>query len=147
MRRIISTASIVLLAMQLFLSTAYAVGPSTTESRIDYEDGSYAIITTVTPGAVRAAVADEKTYTYYNPSGKKCFAYTLYATFSYDGRTSRALSCDYDIGLSPDGWDIDSHDEWTSGNTAYGEAVFIGPGGTEREVSLSLTCDKDGNVK
>lgn len=70
MRRIISTASIVLLAMQLFLSTAYAVGPSTTESRIDYEDGSYAIITTVTPGAVRAAVADEKTYTYYNPSGK-----------------------------------------------------------------------------
>ena len=147
MRRMISTASIFLLAMQFFLSMAYAVGPSMTESRIDYEDGSYAIITTVTPGAARAAVADEKTYTYYNPSGQKCYAYTLYATFSYDGRTSRALSSDYDVRISLRGWDIDSHDEWTSGNTAYGEAVFTGPGGTEREGSLSLTCDKDGNVK
>ena len=146
MRHTIKKSIIFLLSIQLLLHTAYAAAPSAKELRINYEDGSYAIITIRTDGITRASVADEKTYTYYNPSGKKCFSYTMYASFSYDGRVSKVLSCACDIGLSPDGWAVDSHDEWTSGSSAYGEAVFIGPDSTEREVSLSLTCDADGNV-
>ena len=44
------------------------------------------------------------------------------------------------------GWDISSHSEWTSGDTAYGRAVFTDPDGGRHSVSLSLTCDEDGNV-
>lgn len=44
--------------------------------RIDYEDGSYAIIMTGTDSMTRAAKDDSKTYTYYNPTGQRCFSYT-----------------------------------------------------------------------
>ena len=112
--------------------------------RIDYEDGSYAIITTWA-GVSRGTTSDYKTYTYYDTSGKRCFTYTLCADFSYNGRTSSADSAYAKTDFYSRGWTVDSHSEYTSGSTAYGQAVFSGPSGT-RNVSLTLTCDVNGRV-
>ena len=115
------------------------------EERIDFEDGSYAVIETVSSGRSRASKTDAKVYTYYDTSSRRCFSYTLYADFSYTGRTSSATSVNYSVDIYRTGWSLVSHSEYTSGNKAYGNATFSGPTGPQY-VSLSLTCDKDGNV-
>lgn len=129
--------------LSVLMSTAAA---KDSQARIEYEDGSYAIVTIEVKSLTRAVTEETKTYTYYNSSGQRCFSYTLLASFTYNGKTSSADSTDFDAAIYRQGWDIDSHDEYTSGNTAYGEAVFSGPNGEERPVSLKLTCDRNGNV-
>lgn len=145
MRRALCTVTAIFLCLNMLFTMAAAIDVPT--ERIDYEDGSYAVITTTRGALTRAETADTKAYTYYNPSGQRCFSYTLYATFSYNVITSKAETVDYGVTIYRQGWDIDSHNEYTSGSTAYGEAVFSGPNGEERPVSLSLTCDRNGNVK
>lgn len=142
MKRFVSQLAAVLLCMNLLLSVAAAADSST---RIDYEDGSYAIITTSVHSAARASVADVKTYTYYDPLGQRCFAYTLYATFSYNGSTSSANTVDFDITIYRSDWSVVSHNEHTSGNCAYGSAIFSGPS-RQHNASLYLRCDANGNV-
>lgn len=114
------------------------------DNTIYYEDGSYAVITQ--GSAARSSTDREKTYTYYNPQGQRCFAYVLCAVFTYNGVTSSADSCHYRAGIYRQGWDMKSHSEYVSGSTAYGRAVFTGPNGETRNVSLTLACDKNGNV-
>lgn len=141
MKRVFSVAAALLLCLSLLVNTAAAFeGPYT--ERVDYGDGSYAIITTISTGTSRATTSDSKTYTYYNSSNQRCFAYTLYATFTYNGTTSSADAVAGGANFYLHGWNIDSHSEWTSGS-----AVFSGPNGESRPVSLSLTCDKNGNVR
>lgn len=143
MKRSVCSILALLFCINLISSTAFAFGPD--EERIDYSDGSYAIITT-RKSFVRSVIEHDKNYTYYNSFRVKCFSYTLHASFTYNGTTSRADSCYADIDIYLRGWDVDSHDEYTSGSTAYGSAVFSGPGGASRSVNLTLTCDKNGNV-
>ena len=50
------------------------------------------------------------------------------------------------ITIYRQGWNISTHSEYVSGNTAYGRATFTGPSGESRTASLTLTCDKNGNV-
>lgn len=137
------------LAILCVICTSFLLKPALAmegiAERIDYEDGSYAIVERVASTESRSTTTNSKRYTYYNPYGEKCFQYILYATFYYDGQTSRARSCSGKAVLAA-GWSVDSHDEYTSGDTAYGEAVFSGPNGEERSVELFLTCDEDGNV-
>ena len=144
MRKAITCCIAAFLSMTLLLGTAFASGGAA--ERIDYADGSYAIITTVTGGITRGTVDDHKSYTYYDSDGNRCFAYTLFATFNYDGRSSEVEDIDYQADVYQRGWDISSHSEWTSGDTAYGRAVFTDPDGGRHSVSLSLTCDEGGNV-
>lgn len=112
-----------------------------------YEDGSYAVITSYVGMSARSSTGDHKDYTYYNALRQECFKYTLYADFTYNGTTSQADSCDYSVKIYRRGWEIDTHSEYTSGNTAYGSASFTSPEGQARTVSLTLTCDKNGNVR
>lgn len=144
MKRILSLMAVLVLCLSVLMSTASAANQ--TGERIDYEDGSYAIITTGAAGLTRATCNESKTYTYYNPSNQRCFSYTLYASFTYNGITSSADYVNYNAAIYRQGWDILKHNEYTSGKTAYGSATFTGPTGTQYPVSLSLTCDKDGNV-
>ncbi len=112
---------------------------------IYYEDGSYAIVT-LNIASTRSAVEDTKAYTYHNAQGQRCFTYVLRASFTYNGVTSRADSCRYAAEIYRQGWDMSTHSEYVSGNTAYGRATFTGPNGESRTVSLTLTCDKNGNI-
>lgn len=143
MKRFLSSALMFLFCVNLMSSVAFAFG--TDEKRIDYSDGSYAIITTEV-SFTRSTIEHDKTYSYFNSSQIKCFSYTLHASFTYNGTRSSADSCYASVSRYERGWEVDSHDEYTSGSTAYGSAVFSGPGEASRSVNLTLTCDKNGNV-
>lgn len=131
--------------MNLMCLPAMAADSPSTQT-IFYEDGSYAIVSmNVNPSARSTAVKD-KTYTYHNSQGQRCFTYTIYGTFTYNGVTSRADSVDYRVVLHRQGWDLVTHSEYVSGNTAYGRATFTGPNGESRTASLTLTCDKKGTI-
>lgn len=145
MKRASIVFATLLLCLSFLMNTALALDEQKTE-RIDYEDGSYAIITTIPAGMTRSRCADTLEYTYYNASDQKCFSYTLYATFTYDGVTATADSAAGRADLYLQGWSLTSHNEYTSGNTAYGNATFSSPLGLKHPVNLSLTCDKNGNV-
>ena len=118
----------------------------TDKEYVYYEDGSYAIIS-MRESISRANTGASKDYYYYSPDGDLCFVYTLMAEFYYNGTTRRAESASSSEDIYVRGWGSTSNREWTSGATAYGKATFSGPNGEERNVSLSLTCDKNGNVK
>lgn len=126
-------------------TTAYA--SDEVSERIDYEDGSYAIVTVHTAHATRSTASDSKEYIFYNRSSELQFIYTIYATFSYNGVTSSATSCKGYLDFYTPDWSCDSHDEYTSGNTAYGDASFSSTGGLTVPVSLSLTCSRNGTIK
>lgn len=143
MKRTFVIAAALLMCLRILIGSAFAIE---IQERIDYEDGSYAIITTAYNSLTRAVSDGNKTYTYYNASLQKCFSYTLYATFIYNGTTSSADDIDFEIHIYRQGWDISTHNEYTSGSTAYGSAAFTGPDDQPHSLSISLTCDKDGNV-
>lgn len=143
MKRTYALVIVLLLCLNILASPASAFGA---QKRIDYDDGSYAIITTEICNQTRAKISDSKIYTYYNASGQRCFAYTLRAAFTYNGITSSADECHYLADIYRRGWSLSTHQEYVSGNTAYGSAVFTGPDGQTRSVNLSLTCSKNGNV-
>ena len=143
MKRLTISAVAVLLLFNLLLPSAKCT--DTITERINYDDGSYAIVETTSSGGARAQTADSKKYTYYDPLGRKCFFYTLYATFTYNGTTSSADSSTAEAGLYRD-WSVDSHSEYTSGSTAYGDATFSSPSGGTRSVNLKLTCNANGSV-
>lgn len=145
MRRSISIFAITLCMLGLLFMPAMATG-NETNCTILYDDGSYALVTLGENTDIRASDNFYRTYTYYNPLGQKCFSYTLHATFTYNGITSRADSCDFSAAIYRQGWDISTHSEYVSGNTAYGSATFTGPDGQIRTASLTLTCDKNGYV-
>lgn len=113
--------------------------------KIYYDDGSYAVVTN-SNYSTRASTDAVKSYTYYNPQGQKCFAYVLFASFTYNGTAGKADSCNFAAEIYRQGWDMASHSEYVSGNTAYGNVTFTGPDGQVRTASLTLTCDKNGNV-
>lgn len=124
MRRTYMIIISLFLCLNIMISPAVAIE---TGQRIDYEDGSYAIIMTGTGSMTRAVRNDSKTYTYYDSLGQRCFFYLLWASFTYNGTTSSADDVDFDIHIYRDGWEISTHREYTSGNTAYGSATFTGP--------------------
>lgn len=145
MKRLVSIFAIVLCMFSLLSTPAMAINGEANHT-ILYDDGSYALITLGENEVARSSDNFYRTYTYYNPLGQKCFAYTLYAVFVYNGVTSQATSCDFSATIYRQGWDIDTHSEYVSGNTAYGNATFTGPDGQVRTLSLTLICDKNGNV-
>lgn len=63
-----------------------------------------------------------------------------------NGVMSRADTAENTVSIYRQGWDMSTHSEYVSGNTAYGRATFTGPNGESRTVSLTLTCDKNGNI-
>lgn len=143
MKRAYISVIVLILCLNILVSPAAALE---TQERIEYEDGSYAIVTTEIIGRTRAKASDSKTYTFYNASGQRCFDYTLYASFTYTGITSSADECHYLANIYRRNWDIATHQEYTSGSIAYGTASFTDPDGKAHRVNLSLTCNKDGDV-
>ena len=72
MKRISYFALAALLAFNMLFTTAYASSAPVVE-RIDYQDGSYALIS-VERTVPRSTTSDSKTYAYFSPSGEKCFS-------------------------------------------------------------------------
>lgn len=129
----------------MFLPAASATTPKAAQSTetIWFQDGSHAEIVTTIP-LTRGTLSADKQYTYTNSNNKKVFTYTLHGEFDSSTHKATRASSIYTCYLS--GWSLSSHNEYCSGSTAYGDATFKGPGSASEDVSLTLTCDKNGNI-
>lgn len=90
MKKLASLTLTLLFAINLLAMPAMAADTSS-DYTVYYDDGSYAVVSR-NDGLARSTTNEIINYTYYNPQNQRCFAYTLYASFTYNGITSRADS-------------------------------------------------------
>lgn len=110
----------------------------------DLGNGITAVVTiTETESFARSAKKQSISKGYYFGS-TYIGAAALTAAFNYDGSTSRAVEA-VGNGSGANGWSYSGQSTRTSGKTAYLTASFKKSGKTV-PVSLSLTCDANGNI-
>lgn len=119
-----------------------------------YSDGSYSVFTVETDNFAIARAAGTKSGTaqreHYSSAGELQWKVTLKATFSYNGSTSSCTSVDnVAVNIYDSDWSMLSKSSSKSGNTAtanvtMGRAQLVGT--AKVPITLTLTCDKNGNL-
>lgn len=149
MKKYIQLCVAVCLVLCFCVSTTLAATSDTqqTKETIVFDDGSYLeIVTTVEHTTARSNTKKAaKEYIYKTILGEKVCQYVLYGTFSYDGKSSEAVSTVAEATIYQSGWSLKSHKEYCSGNRAYGTAAFSGPSGS-KTLGGFIACDKNGNI-
>lgn len=128
-------------------TTSAAISPYVEQNVevISFENGdSLEIVTTITENLRASSKTVSKNYI-YKSNGKNAVCYTLYGSFTYDGKTSKAIDASADATIYQSGWSLPDHEESYSGSTVRGTAVFSGPSG-DKTLGGSITCDKNGNI-
>lgn len=115
-----------------------------------YDDGSYTV-TEIIDGNARATTGTKcKQTTKYNSDDEVEWIFRLYAVFSYDGTTSSCTMAYTTLVIQSDIWYEISRESSYSGATAYGSATLgktlLGITISKPTYSLTLSCDKDGNL-
>jgi len=148
----------------VFSVTGSAAMPSSLKteeySHYDEETGYYETITTT----VSFSFPIRKAYASQTPSTKTVtrevrvtdaaqallWNLSLTATFSYDGSTSKCISCSHSASAPGNGWSIQSSSSSKSGNTAYATATavhklfFLSKTTTK---NLSISCTPAGEIQ
>ena len=148
---------LIILSCVLFLTSipcsVHALYYSTeNESIIHYEDGSYLTITVYENNTARTSntKSGSKSYIYSDANGTEMWRCVLNATFTYDGTTSKATLASAQFTSSDSNWYEDTLYTYRSGNTAYGKLTvgkkLLGVTVGTYNYTLTLTCDKDGNL-
>lgn len=118
--------------------------PGTATTYVEYLEEDIIAVTTITYGSnARSSQGDSVVKDYYH-AGKQIGQVCLKATFTYNGRTSSATGASGN-GYTASGWSYSGQSTWCSGATAYLTATITN-GKTVVPVSLSLTCDANGNL-
>lgn len=116
-----------------------------------FEDGSYKITTITEDSRTRSTKTASKSERYYNADGELEILMTVTGTFYYNGTTSE---CTYVDGtttiVKTNLWTLKSETPASNGGTAtytvvFGRKILGVVVGTETH-SVSLTCDKNGNL-
>lgn len=116
-------------------------------TRTDFEDGSYMV------REVRQTVSKARASTtsgaaieiYYDSTGTKIFGVAVDGTFTYDGSTATANSSSCVVYIFDDSATYVSKSTYTSGDTAYGVGT-VKYLSKNRSLTVTLTCDKNGNL-
>ena len=148
MKKLVSLAIAAILVFVLAVP-AFALEPETQVidlGTVDLGNGvSYHTVLTIENSALRASVKKgsiTRDFSYY---GAAIGSVQLNGIFSYDGHTATATSASVYHTVS-NGWSYGGQSTWTSGKSAYLSAT-LSNGGTNIVVSISLSCDANGNVK
>ena len=98
----------------------------------------------------RDRVTAQRAYHHRNSSGTILWTATVTGTFTYNGSTSSCTSASYSTQVNNSTWSEQSGNAYPSGNTAIADVVMM------RKllfivvetvpVTVSLTCDKNGNL-
>lgn len=120
-------------------------------SIIVFEDGSYIEITVeVITGRATNTKNGYKTYSYYDASNNLEWQAKLSASFTYNGTTSTCTSASCSVSIYENAWYESSNSTTRSGNTATTKLVMgqklLGVTIAKREYTITLTCDKNGNL-
>ena len=118
---------------------------------IQFEDGSYAIVEVTTTGARAAkSVNGSKQYTYCDSDGVAQWKAVLNGSFTYTGSTATCTSSSCSITIYISDWYTISKNASKSGNTANGSFSIgrkvLGVTVETKDVTLKLSCDKNGNL-
>ena len=121
------------------------------ESVITFDDGSYLRITIedVSARATNTRTAN-KYLTHYNSSDEVLWEAKLTASFTYTGTTSSCTSASCSVTVNDSAWYVVSKSASYSGNTATANLTmgkkFLGITIDKPKYTITLTCDKDGNL-
>ena len=98
----------------------------------------------------RNSLTAQKPYYHCNSSGTVLWTATVTGTFTYNGSTSSCTNASYSTQVYNSSWSEQSGTAYPSGNTAIADVVMM------RKllfivvetvpVTITLTCDKNGNV-
>lgn len=133
---------------------AFAMNGQDVGTTIYNEDGSYVVVTISTDNLLITRASKTRTATvkhdYHNAAGDLDWTASMTASFSYDGLTSRCTSVGTPVITIYDNiWSVYSKSSSKNSNTATGNitmAVKQLIGTSKFPVTMTLTCDKNGNV-
>lgn len=148
--------SIILICI-LFTTLSFNVAAAENSNNIvstDYEylsDGSfYKTIIYEENILSRATHTSSKITTFYNADKEAMWYVKVTGTFSYNGSTSKCTSATANAGSYVNTWRIASKSASHSGSTAMAtataERLFVGVTVETLTKSVSLSCDKNGNL-
>lgn len=104
-----------------------------------------------TEGTAPKTVSKTKYARYYDTNDNLLWSVYLTAEFSYDGENSSCTKVSVSADIKDSDWKLISSDCEKSGNKATGNFTVrqykLGVPLKTIEKTLTLTCDKDGNVK
>lgn len=150
MKRLITIILAFLLTATTLPCNALATVPSS-DTIIRFDDGSYIVIDLhVLDTRASSTRSSSKEYIYYSNSGEEAWRAELFGTFTYDGSTSVCTASSCTVTISKTSWYAVSKTVGKNGNTATADLVMgnklLGITVLKREISLTLTCDANGNL-
>lgn len=122
-----------------------------------YEDGSY-LITTLTQNYIvgigllstRSSKTETKKGHYYDSNGAIVWTASITASFTYNGTTASCTTVSKSQTIYNNSWKCTSSSCYKSGATATGDFTFkhyvLGIPNKTINRTLTLTCDKNGNI-
>ena len=141
-----------LVVLLLTLIPVRAEAAQTVDSQIEYlPDGGY-IETVITESVSRASgtKTGSKLQRRVDSDGNEEWAIRLQGTFSYNGTAAACTNAVCTVTVSADNWYVVSKSAGKSGATASAEVTMgrkvLGITVSKPEYSLTLTCDKNGNL-
>lgn len=139
--------------------TAKAASTVPTQTEIVLlEDGEYLETTIIyTPtnssnisiSSTTKSVTKTKTTYYKNKNGDILWSVSITATFTYDGNTSKCISCSHSTTCPSSTWTIKSVSSSRTGNSATATAIATHTFNNISEnytKSVTISCDKNGIV-
>lgn len=149
MKRFVSALLLAVMLLNTFAVTGNAAEIYT--NTIHFGDGSY-IVVEITGDNSRASGSKtaSKQYTYYDENDVSQWKVVLTGKFTYSGSEASCTSSSVSTTIYKTAWYTVSKAASKSGNTATASAVmgykFDGETTIRVPVSLSLTCDANGNL-
>lgn len=143
--------SLILAVLLVYSATPMASAMEKDASILYFDDGSYITIQLSEAGGRAGGVkTGNKTYTYWDSKGVTVWKAVLTGTFSYTGTTATCTSCSCSVTIYDTAWYQVSKTTGKSGGTATAELTMgykvLGITTKKVPVSMTLTCDADGNL-
>lgn len=153
-KKLLSLFLCLFIVASVFVSPVSAASPVSSEiiSRevTYYPDGTY-LVTEITQSASTVSARSSTQYTsgskttsMYSNSGEKLFSLTVNGSFTYNGKTSEAISARYSYSISHSAWTFNNGNATCSGRTAQATATFRSTLVVPKTLTVSLSCDIDG---
>lgn len=149
MKRVISLLALAGMLVSIFTVNCFAAESETTVTY--FEDGSYIIDTIEISGArASGSISGSKTRSYYDENGNLDWKAVLNGSFSYTGSSATCTSSSVNVTVYDSSWYTVSKSASKSGNTANASVTMgrkvLGVTVEQKSISISLSCDKNGNL-
>lgn len=149
MKKVISSFLIAVLLMALLGSYSSAL-TDVDAMKEYYKDGSYGIVSIQKDYARSNTVTETKTYKYYDSNHNLSWKASITASFTFNGVTASCTSVSKSTTIYNTAWKCTASSCSKSGATATGNFTFkhyvLGVPVKTINKTLTLTCDKNGNI-